>query len=135
MSATHVPCRGAGCTHHVHVATPHQMCHDCELVMGWVPTRSAKPAAIVGTSVSHEGHVSFTPLAHDPVTRPAHYTAGKVESIDAIESALGRDGSVAYCIGNAMKYLNRLGKKDDAVQDAKKARWYLDRAIKTLEAA
>ena len=74
------------------------------------------------------------PEPHDPVNRPAHYTAGKVESIDAIESALGEDGFVPYCIGNTLKYLNRLGKKDDAVQDAKKARWYLDRAIKTLEA-
>jgi hypothetical protein len=126
MSANHVPCRGAGCTRSVHVATPHQMCHDCELVMGWVPTRSASPAVTFADLV---------PPAHDPVTRPAHYTAGKVESIDAIESALGRDGSVAYCIGNAMKYLNRMGKKDDAVQDARKARWYLDRAIKNLEAA
>jgi hypothetical protein len=122
MSATHVPCRGAGCTRHVHVATPHQMCDDCYKVMGWHRSDAA-PAT------------GLAPLSHDPVTRPAHYTAGKVESIDAIESALGRDGSVAYCVGNAMKYLNRLGKKDDAVQDARKARWYLDRAIKHLEAA
>ncbi len=132
MSATHVPCRGAGCTHHVHVATPHQMCDDCYEVMGW---QAPSGSSGVGVSVSYEGHVNLHPLAHDPVTRPALYTAGKVESIDAIESALGRDGSVAYCVGNAMKYLNRLGKKGEAVEDARKARWYLDRAIKNLEAA
>ena len=116
-----VPCRGPGCARIVSNVAPHHMCDDCAKVMDW----TTKP----------RGGEHHAPPAHDPVTRPAHYTAGKVESIDAIESALGRDGFIAYCIGNNLKYLNRLGKKDDALQDARKARWYLDRAIKTLEAA
>ena len=62
----------------------------------------------------------------DMVNQPPHYQ-GKVECIDAIESALGPDGFTAYCRGNALKYTFRAGKKGDAVQDLAKAQWYLRR--------
>jgi len=32
-----------------------------------------------------------------------------------------------FCIGNAIKYLWRAGLKGDALEDLKKARWYIDR--------
>lgn len=65
----------------------------------------------------------------DPVNHPAHY-AGAIECIDALESiGVGKD----FCHGNAIKYLWRLGKKDNALQDARKAKWYLDRLISILE--
>ena len=38
-----------------------------------------------------------------------------------------------FCIGNAMKYLWRAGLKGDAVEDLKKAVWYIEREIKRLE--
>ena len=65
----------------------------------------------------------------DPVHHPAHYTSGKVECIEAIEAALGPEGFRAYCRGNALKYIWRAGRKGDAGQDLRKARWYLDRLI------
>lgn len=65
----------------------------------------------------------------DPVDHPAHYTSGPIECIDAIRAAVGSDGFKAYLRGNIMKYLWRVGKKDNAVQDLKKARWYIDRLI------
>jgi hypothetical protein len=68
----------------------------------------------------------------DAVNHPPHYQ-GKVECIDAIEAALGNDGFVACCRGNAIKYIYRAGRKGDSVEDLRKAAWYLDRAIKTLE--
>ena len=82
----------------------------------------------------------FKPLAEweadkpvsDPVNHPPHYQ-GKVECIDAIEAALGDDGFVACCRGNAIKYIYRAGRKGDSVEDLRKAAWYLERAIKTLE--
>jgi hypothetical protein len=40
-----------------------------------------------------------------------------------------------FCIGNAIKYLWRAGLKGDAVEDLKKAAWYIDREIKRLEAS
>lgn len=66
------------------------------------------------------------------VDHPAHYNQGAIEAIDAIESALGHDGFVAYLRGSIIKYQWRLGAKDDAAQDAAKARWYADRLVKVL---
>lgn len=63
---------------------------------------------------------------NDMVNHPPHYQ-GKVECIDAIESALGPDGFAAYCRGNAIKYAFRAGRKGDAKLDLAKAIWYLAR--------
>lgn len=92
------------------------------------------------TWTSSDDHLwTFKPLADwqddkpasDPVNHPDHYQ-GKVECIDAIESALGDDGFVACCRGNAMKYLYRAGRKGKAMEDLRKAAWYINRAIETL---
>ncbi|WP_277070987.1 DUF3310 domain-containing protein [Slackia exigua] len=61
------------------------------------------------------------------VEHPAHYTAGDVECIDAIRSALG-DGFADYCLGNVIKYVWRHRMKGGA-EDLEKARVYLDWAI------
>ena len=48
----------------------------------------------------------------DPVDRPQHYNEGKIECIDAIESAcIGLDGFEGVCTGNAIKYMWRWKKK------------------------
>jgi hypothetical protein len=68
--------------------------------------------------------------AIDPVNRPAHYNDGKIEVIDYIE-----DKKLGFCLGNAIKYISRAGKKDPGkeVEDLNKAIWYLERRIKELE--
>ena len=68
----------------------------------------------------------------DPVNRPAHYTDGKIEVIEYIE-----DKGLGFCLGNAIKYISRAGKKykDKEVEDLKKAIWYIERRIKELEEA
>lgn len=42
---------------------------------------------------------------------------------------------LGFCLGNAVKYVARAGRKADSptIQDLKKARWYLDREIMSLE--
>lgn len=72
-------------------------------------------------------------MAHDPVEHPAHYTAGGVECIDAIRSALGAEAFVAYCRGNAIKYAWRSGRKGAHAEDLRKGAWYLTRAADTLD--
>ena len=73
------------------------------------------------------------PMKIDTVNHPPHYNKGKVECIDAIESAVSDlNGIEAVCTANAIKYLYRW-KAKDGVESLKKARWYLDRLIKTLE--
>lgn len=56
---------------------------------------------------------------------PSYYRTGRpIECIEMIER-LG----LGYCLGNTLKYLWRLGRKDDFDLDLQKARWYLDRWI------
>ncbi len=59
---------------------------------------------------------------------PDHYkTESGIECIDAITAALGKEGAANFCRGNAIKYLWRGGKKDNTVQDLRKAIWYIER--------
>ncbi len=61
----------------------------------------------------------------DPVAHPAHYTAhpSGVECITITEH-------MNFCRGNAVKYIWRAGLKgDSAVEDLRKAVWYLEREI------
>tara|TARA_B100001769_G_scaffold90386_2_gene69266 strand:+ start:63 stop:434 length:372 start_codon:yes stop_codon:yes gene_type:complete len=71
----------------------------------------------------------------DMVNSPDHYTKGKQEAIDIIEEAIADapGPKTGLLQGNALKYLLRLWHKENALQDAKKARWYLDRLIEKLE--
>lgn len=74
----------------------------------------------MGTQVSHA------------VNHPAHYGGADnpYEAIKVIEA-----WGLGFCLGNALKYIARAGKKDAAreLEDLRKARWYLDRHITRLE--
>ena len=60
---------------------------------------------------------------------PDHYKKGKVECIDAIESATAElQGIDAVCVGNVIKYIWRFTRKN-GVEDLKKAKWYLEKLI------
>ena len=60
----------------------------------------------------------------DPVSHPPHYTQhpSGVECIRITEH-------MGFCLGNAVKYIWRADLKGDAIEDLKKARWYIDREI------
>ena len=65
----------------------------------------------------------------DLVNHPPHYE-GNIECIDAMEEVLGTKGVIKFCVGNAFKYLWRCMKKHDTpVEDLKKARWYISKAL------
>lgn len=65
---------------------------------------------------------------------PSHYKQGKVECIDAIESAtVHKTGLEAVCVANVIKYLFRYETKN-GLTDVKKAQWYLNKLIAYLEA-
>ena len=71
--------------------------------------------------------------AKDNVNHPGHYTKGKVECIDALESAtIGKSGIEAVCVANIVKYLWRYEEKN-GMEDVKKAQFYLNRLLATLE--
>lgn len=72
----------------------------------------------------------------DKINHPSHYTVGKIEVIDFID-----DKDFNFNLGNVIKYVSRAGKKKSsgksleakALEDLKKARWYLDREISKRE--
>jgi hypothetical protein len=73
---------------------------------------------------------SWAPTAkkHDPVNHPSHYTEhpSGVECIQITEH-------MNFCLGNAVKYIWRAGLKNaNAIEDLKKARWYVDRELERL---
>lgn len=68
------------------------------------------------------------------IDHPPHYTTGKFEVIDYIQDKLGTEMFEGFCIGNVLKYVSRYRLKG-GLEDLKKAAWYLNRIIKTLETA
>lgn len=60
------------------------------------------------------------------VTNPNYYKSSTIEPIDVIE-----DWSLNFALGSVIKYIKRAGDKPNnpAVDDLKKAKWYLEREI------
>ena len=66
---------------------------------------------------------------NDIINAPNHYCEGReYQPIDGISG-----GGLNVDLGNTVKYISRAGRKDDIVQDLKKARFYLDYEIRRLE--
>jgi hypothetical protein len=69
----------------------------------------------------------------DKVNHPSHYNYGDIEVIDFIEQVTQHyNASVAYHIGNAIKYLARSPHKNGK-EDIAEAKWYLERAFERWE--
>lgn len=66
----------------------------------------------------------------DSVNHPDHYggEGNPYEAILVIE-----EWKLGFCLGNAVKYISRAGKKGDEIEDLRKAEWYLQRRIQQLE--
>ncbi len=69
-------------------------------------------------------HIVDCDCPSTPINHPKHYQGTKFEVIDIIE-----DFDLNFCLGNAIKYILRAGKKGDRVEDLRKAIWYLTREI------
>ena len=62
----------------------------------------------------------------DYVNNPPHYTQGKIECIDAMESAFGTQAVIDFCRCNAFKYIWRAAYKN-GIEDLNKAVWYINK--------
>lgn len=66
------------------------------------------------------------------VQHPYHYGGkdNQYEAIKVIEA-----WKLNFCLGNAVKYISRAGKKDatKTVEDLEKAVWYLEREIQNIK--
>jgi len=69
---------------------------------------------------------------YDMVNKPSHYCDGKIECIDALEASMTPEEFKGFCKGNTIKYLWRINKKDEPIENAKKAQWYLNKLIEKL---
>ncbi len=58
------------------------------------------------------------------VDHPDHYKGRSLETINIIE-----DFQLNFCLGNAIKYILRAGKKGERQEDLQKAMWYLQREL------
>jgi hypothetical protein len=67
---------------------------------------------------------------HDAVNHPKHYTShpSGIECITVTEH-------MGFNLGNALKYIWRCDLKADAIEDLKKAVWYIEREIAKRSAA
>ena len=65
----------------------------------------------------------------EQINNPDYYGGAEniYEAIKVIEA-----WDLDFCLGNVIKYIARAGKKGDAVQDLKKAKWYLDRKLEII---
>jgi hypothetical protein len=86
--------------------------------------RNGDTVVIVATELDLIAEVSAT----DPVNRPAHYTShpSGIECIQITEHML-------FNLGNAVKYIWRADLKLDALEDLRKASWYINREIAKRE--
>jgi hypothetical protein len=67
-------------------------------------------------------------MTKEAVNHPRHYNAhpSGIECIDIVEH-------MGFNLGNAMKYIWRADEKGNAVEDLKKAEWYVRREIENLQ--
>lgn len=75
-------------------------------------------------NVGEQLEFSFMKNTPDPVSRPEHYTLGKIEVFDFIKA-----WELSFAEGNVIKYVTRAPYKGKRLQDLQKARWYLDQLI------
>jgi hypothetical protein len=71
-------------------------------------------------------------MEKEMVNHPNHYggESNPYEAIKVIDA-----WELDFCLGNTVKYISRAGKKhpDKELEDLKKALWYLQHKIDTLE--
>lgn len=69
-------------------------------------------------------------MIKEVINHPQHYGGkdNQYEAIKVIEA-----WNLGFSLGNAIKYISRAGKKNNAIEDLKKAKWYLEHEIEKLE--
>lgn len=87
------------------------------------------------SKVKIENIIFSTPNKKEMVNHPDHYHPGTYEAINVIEA-----WDLNFNLGSAIKYISRCGlkpdaelsKKEKALEDLRKAAWYVNREIERL---
>jgi len=90
------------------------------LVMEYDPEEAKESIQRLAKALTPE-HIA---TKHDAVNHPKHYTShpSGIECIQITEH-------MGFCLGNAVKYIWRADEKHDAIEDLRKAKWYIEREI------
>lgn len=82
------------------------------------------------THPTNEEIIEFNNKQSEMVNHPNHYGGedNPYEAIKVIE-----EWDLNFNLGNAVKYISRVGKKHNTLEDLKKASWYINREIQNLE--
>jgi predicted ArsR family transcriptional regulator len=88
-----------------------------------VPSKRGRPSRVKTFFAT-----SNKSIKADAVNHPPHYKVGGIETIDFIEAK-----SLSYNLGNVVKYITRADHKGNKLEDLKKAQWYLNREVQTME--
>lgn len=88
--------------------------------------RSAPDKVYAEPGCVHHEAASECAVCSDVVNAPSHYTQLPVECVDVAEH-------FGYLLGNVIKYVWRHQHKGKPLEDLRKARYYLERAISKLE--
>ncbi len=82
----------------------------------------------------HEDAVRLPEQPPEAVNHPDHYGGDTLHEVIKCLIAWDRQMAYGFCVGNAIKYLARAGKKsDDVLTDLRKARWYTSKAAEIME--
>ena len=105
-------------------------CNDCTNYDKWVNRsifikEAAKP---LSEAIKEWVDIKEDEEIVDIVNKPPHYTEhpSGIECIQVTEH-------MGFNLGNAIKYIWRCDLKQDAIEDLKKAKWYIDREISKRE--
>lgn len=81
-----------------------------------------------------DGRFDFPGLDRKDIDHPARYGGDTdYECIKVLKAWLNADEYRGFLRGNAIKYLCRLGKKDDCVKELGKSKWYIDKLRESYE--
>jgi len=102
-------------------------CSECNAFDKWVDRTIYIKEASKPLSEAIKEWVDFKEEV-DVVSQPPHYTKhpSGIECIQVTEH-------MGFNLGNAIKYIWRCDLKQDAIEDLKKAKWYIDREISKRE--
>lgn len=71
---------------------------------------------------------------NEKVNHPKHYGGDTTyECIKVLKAWLPEEQYKGFLRGNCLKYLCRVGQKDNEVQELEKAKWYLERLIDIIK--
>ena len=111
----------------------HKIAMKCPYTKKWCKGTSKSVFCCVGCAYYDTWLTTKSPKK-EAVNHPLHYGGDTpYECIKVLAHWLSKEEYRGFLHGNAIKYLCRTGKKDETVQELKKAVWYVNKLIESYE--